>query len=178
MRLPLALLLATLTTTASAQTWAGAALGQSRDSLQTQFNNANLQVSLPPRRRPPKPTPPSPSLSPAFSTPFPMMATFHFDTNSRLAETSLSLDLPAMRHDYAALGSDESLFAFAADKLAFVFSGEYGAPVFATTSCNAETTTAPCTIEWRINPAQVVQLERIPAGHHLRIHYLPTAAPI
>lgn len=180
MRLPLQLpllLLSLAATAASAQTWGGVTLGQSRDAIQSQFNNANLPVE---------------SLSdgdlqtnndnaislPGLLYPLPMMATFHFDTNSRLAETTLSLDLPAMRRDWASLGSDEALFNFAADKLVLALAGQYGPPVFSTYSCSAEPITAPCTLQWNEkNIPQVIQLERIPTGFHLRIHYLPSTAP-
>lgn len=96
------------------------------------------------------------------------MATFHFDADSRLAEITLSLDLPAMRHDWPSLGSDEAVYNFAADRLALALAAEYGAPAFST--CNAEN--SPCILQWR-DPNQVIQLERIPATRHLRVHYLP-----
>jgi hypothetical protein len=181
MRPPLAILLLTLTlsfTTASAQTWGGVSLGQSRDAIQTQFTDANLQVSSLTDGDLQTNTAQPISL-PGLLYPLPMMATFHFDAKARLAEVTLSLDLPAMRRDYAALGSDEALFNFAAEKLAFVLAGEYGTPAFSTPSCNAETTTAPCTLQWNQPPArQVIELERIPSGHHLRIRYLPSSAPL
>jgi hypothetical protein len=179
MRLPLAILLLCLSAaTASAQqTWGGVHLGQSRDGVQAQLTNQNLPVESLPDGALQTNTDNAIPL-PGLLYPIPMMATFHFDTNSHLAETTLSLDLPAMRHDWASLGSDEALYNFAAEKLAFALAGQYGAPIFSSSTCNLATdTSAPCTIEWRTNQ-EVIQLENIPNGHHLRIRYLPAAAPI
>jgi hypothetical protein len=180
MRLPLATLLLCLSAaTASAQTWGGVTLGQSRDAIQSQLNNQNLPVeSLPDGDLQTNSDNPIPL--PGLLYPIPMMATFHFDAKSRLNETTLSLDLAAMHRDWAALGSDEALYNFAADKLAFALAGQYGAPTFSSPSCNIviEAPTAPCTFQWRVNSSQVVQLESIPSGHHLRIHYLPVATAL
>ena len=108
-----------------------------------------------------------------------MMVTFHFDTTSRLADIALSLDLPAMRRDWATIGSDEALFNFAADKLSFALAGQYGTPTLASPTCSvaAQLLTDPCTLQWR-DTHQVIQLQRIPTDHRLRILYLPPATTL
>lgn len=176
MRLPLQLpllLLCFATASASAQTWDRLNFGQSRDSVHSQLDNQNLPVGSTPDGNLQTNTD-YPVLIPGLLYPIPMMVTFYFDTNSHLAEITLALDLPAMRHDWASIGPDEALYDFASDKLAFALAGQYGAPIFSSNACNAETLTAPCTVQWR-DPNQAIQLERIPTGHHLRIHYLPLA---
>ena len=179
MRLALLLSLCLAVTSASAQTlWSGLHFGQSRDAVQAQLTNQNLPIestangSLQTNSDYPLPLP-------GLQYPIPMMVTFHFDTNSHLVDIALSLDLPAMRHDWAAVGTDEALYNFAADKLSFALAGNYGAPTFSSPACNvaSELLTTPCTIQWRTSN-QVIQLERIPTGRHLRIEYLPPAAAL
>jgi hypothetical protein len=179
MRLHLAILLLCLATaTASAQqTWGGVHFGQSRDAVQAQLNNQNLPVESAPsdalQTNSDYPLP-----LPGLLYPIPMMANFHFDTNSKLDAVVLSLDLPAMRHDWASIGSDEALYNFAADKLSFALAGQYGAPIFTSPTCSVATETpTPCTIQWH-GTNQVIQLESIPTGRHLRIRYLPIATAL
>lgn len=179
MRLTLLLLLCFAATSASAQTlWRDLHFGQSRDGVQAQLTNQNLPVE----------TTADGSLQtnndyqlplPGLAYPIPMMVTFHFDTNAHLVDIALSLDLPAMRHDWASIGTDEALYNFAADKLSFALAGNYGAPTLTSPACNvaSELLTAPCTIQWRTS-TQVIQLERIPTGRHLRIEYLPFAVAL
>jgi hypothetical protein len=173
MRLPLAILLFILSAaTASAQVpWSSVSLGDSRDGAHAKLDNLNIPVSSTPDQNL-QTNSDFPLVLPGLLYPLPVMVTFRFDSNSRLAEITVALDLPAMRHEWAALGSDEALFNFADDKLAFALAGVYGPPVFSSLACNAETA-APCTLQWRDNGRnQVVQLERIPTGHHLRLIYL------
>lgn len=170
----LTLVLCLASATASAQlTWDNLSFGQSRDSVHTQLDNQPLAVSSTPDNNLQTNTD-YPILIPGLLYPIPMMVTFRFDTSSRLAEITLSLDLPAMRHDWAALGSEEALFNFASDKLAFALAGQYGAPIFSTPTCNAESSTAPCTLQWHGN-SQAIQLERTSGTRHLHIRYLPLA---
>lgn len=179
MRLALLLSLCLAATSASAQTlWSGLHFGQSRDAVQAQLTNQNLPVgstaggSLQTNSDYPLPLP-------GLANPIPMVVTFHFDANSNLADISLSLDLPAMRHDWASIGADDALYSFAADKLSLALSGNYGAPTFSSPACNvaAELLTSPCTIQWRTS-GQVIQLERVPNGRHLRVEYLPLATAL
>ena len=179
MRLALLLSLCLAAASASAQTlWSGLHFGQSRDAVQAQLTNQNLPIesiasgSLQTNNDYPLPLP-------GLQYPIPMMVTFHFDTNSNLADISLSVDLPAMRHDWASIGTDDALYSFAADKLSLALSGNYGAPTFSSPACNiaAELLTTPCTTQWRTS-GQVIQLERVPNGRHLRIDYLPLATAL
>jgi len=179
MRLALLLSLCLAATSVSAQTlWSGLHFGQSHDAVQAQLTNQNLPVestangSLQTNNDYQLPLP-------GLQYPIPMMVTFHFDTNSNLADISLSVDLPAMRHDWASVGTDDALYSFAADKLSLALAGNYGAPTFNSPACSvaSELLTAPCTIQWRTS-GQVIQLERVPNGHHLRIEYLPLATAL
>jgi hypothetical protein len=171
MRPTLLLALCIAATSASAQTWNTLNFGQSRDSVQSQLTNQNIPVESTPDGSL-QTNSDYPVTVPGLAYPLPMMVTMHFDAASHLAGISLALDLPAMRHDWPSLGSDEALYNFAADKLSLALAGNYGAPIFTTPSCTAEA--APCTLEWR-NTLQVIQLERIPTGRHLYITYLPFA---
>ena len=174
MRLALPLL-CLVTATASAQVpWKDLHFGQSRDSVRSQLENLNLPVESTPDTAL-QSNKDYPLLLPGLLYPIPIMATFHFDADSRLAEITLSVDLPAMRREWSSLGSDEALYNFAADKLAFALAGEYGTPIFSSPTCNAEN--SPCTLQWR-DPAQIIQLERTPGTHHLHIHYLPIATAL
>jgi len=158
-----------------ASPWSSVTLGDTRDSAHSKLDNLNIPVSSTPDANLQTNTD-FPLILPGLLYPLPVMVTFRFDANSRLAEITLNLDLPAMRRDWAALGSDEALYNFADDKLAFALAGAYGAPSFSSPACNAEAPTTPCTTQWRdANRSQVIQLERIPNGHHLRIDYLPLA---
>ncbi|MGA8938609.1 MAG: hypothetical protein WB439_05525 [Acidobacteriaceae bacterium] len=150
---------------------AGVSLGDSRDNVRIALDRDNLPAGSTPDGSL-QTNSDYPVSLPGLRYPIPMMLTFAFDTNSRLAEMTLSLDLPAMRRDWAAVGSDEALYNFAADKLAFALAANHGAPIFSSPSCNSATD-APCTIQWREINRLTIQLERIPNGHHLRIHYLP-----
>jgi hypothetical protein len=179
MRLHLAILLLCLSTASASaqQTWGSVHFGQSRDAVQAQLNNQNLPVESAPsdalQTNSDYPLP-----LPGLLYPIPMMANFHFDANSKLDTVVLSLDLPAMRHDWASIGSDEALYNFAADKLSFALAGQYGAPIFTSPTCNVATETpTPCTIQWH-GTNQVIQLESIPTGRHLRIRYLPLASAL
>jgi hypothetical protein len=173
------LLLCLAAATASAQTtWANLHFGQSRDAVQSQLTNQSLAIeSIPDGSL--QTNSDYPIALPGLLYPIPMMVTFHFDAGSRLDSVALSLDLPAMRHDWASLGSDEALYNFAADKLALALAGQYGAPILTSPACNvaAETPTPACTTQWHGN-AQVIQLENIPGGRHLHIRYLPLAASL
>ena len=153
-------------------------MGESRDGVHAKLDNLNLPVSSTPDNNL-QTNSDYPLILPGLIYPLPVMVTFRFDANSRLAETNLSLDLPAMRRDWAALGSDEALFAFATDKLSFNLAGVYGPPVLNTPARDAATEPVPCTIEWR-DPIrnELIQLERIPNGHHLRINYLPVTGSL
>jgi len=171
----LALLLAVAAATAaSAQVpWSAVSMGESRDGVHAKLDNLNLPVSSTPDNNL-QTNSDFPLILPGLLYPIPVMVTFRFDANSRLAETTLSLDLPAMRRDWAALGSDEALYTFAADKLAFNLAGVYGPPVLSTPTCDAPTEATACTLEWRDpNLRQQIQLERIPNGHHIHLSYLP-----
>ncbi len=179
MRPPLVLLLCLSAATASAQqTWGSVHFGQSRDSVQAQLNNQNLPVESAPdgalQTNSDYPLP-----LPGLPYPIPMMANFHFDINTKLDTVVLSLDVAAMRHDWSSLGSDEALYTFAANKLSFALAGQYGAPIFSSSTCNVATEdlTTPCTIQWH-GTNQVIQLESIPTGRHLRIRYLPLAGAL
>jgi hypothetical protein len=171
----LLLLLLCLTATTSAQTpWKDLHFGQSRDSVRSQLENLNLPVESTPDTGL-QTNKDYPLVLPGLLYPIPIMATFHFDADSRLAEITLAVDLPAMRHDLPSPTSDEALYSFVADKLAFALAGEYGAPIFSSPTCNTEN--SPCTLQWR-DPNQLIQLERIPGTRHLRIHYLPIATSL
>jgi hypothetical protein len=162
-------------TSSSAQTtWDTLNFGQSRDSVHAYLDNQNLAVSSTPDNNL-QTNSDYPILIPGLLYPIPVMVTFQFDANSHLAEITLALDLPAMRHDWAAIGPDEALYTFASDKLAFALAGQYGAPTFSSSTCNAATEATPCTLQWHGSTNQSIQLERIPTGRHLRIHYLPQA---
>jgi hypothetical protein len=167
------------TTAASAQVpWTNLPFGVSRDTIHTRLDTANLAVSSTPDGNLQTNTD-YPLILPGLLYPLPVLVTFRFDANSRLAETALSLDLASMRRDWAALGSDDALFTFAADKLALNLAGVYGPPVFNTPTCDAPTETTPCTLEWR-DPTlrQQIQLERIPNGHHIHLIYLPISGSL
>ena len=168
-----------LCATANAQVpWSAVSLGDTRDRVHAKLDKLNIPISSTPDTNLQTNTD-FPLVLPGLLYPLPVMVTFRFDANSRLAEITLALDLPAMRRDYAALGSDEALYAFANDKLALALAGAYGPPSFSSYACNAEPATTPCTLQWRdTNKSQVIQLERIPNGHHLRIDYLPVAGAL
>ena len=163
-----------LCATANAQVpWSAVSLGDTRDRVHAKLDNLNIPISSTPDTNLQTNTD-FPLVLPGLLYSLPVMVTFRFDANSRLAETNLSLDLPAMRRDWAALGSDEALYTFAADKLAFNLAGVYGPPVLSTPTCDAPTEATACTLEWRDpNLRQQIQLERIPNGHHIHLSYLP-----
>jgi hypothetical protein len=174
----LTFLLCLAAATASAQApWSNLPFGESRDTVHSRLDNLNLPVSSTPDNNL-QTNADYPLPLPGLLYPLPVMVTFRFDANSRLAEISLALDLPAMRRDWAALGSDEALYTFAADKFSLALSGTYGSPGFNTPACTAEPPTAPCTLEWRDPNRGVIQLERTPAGHHLHIDYLPISTTL
>jgi hypothetical protein len=176
-RLLLLLLLCFATaTSASAQTtWHGLHFGESRDDVRSQLAAQNMPVETSPDGALQTNTDYNLPL-PGLLYPFPMVANLHFDTNSLLADVTLTLDLPAMRRDWASLGSDQALYNFADDQLTFALAGLYGAPLYSSVPCNviAETASFPCTILWRGNQ-QSIELERLSSGRRLRIHYLPLA---
>ena len=182
MRLPLLLVLslATATTAASAQTtWQGLHFGESRDDVHTQLTAQNLPVG----------TSQDGSLQsntdyelplPGLRHTFPMLVNFHFDDNATLADITLSLDLSGMRRYWAAVGSDEALSSFAAEHLTTALSGRYGAPLYRSTTCDAEPKQgSSCVVSWH-GTDQTVELEHLstPNGPRLLIHYQPLATAL
>lgn len=173
MRLTLLLLLCTAS--ASAQTtWHGLRFGESHDQIVSQLTTQNMPVESTPDGNLQANTDVELPL-PGLHYPVPMVATFHLDANSNLADIDLSLDLHDMRRYWAALGPDAALFNFASEQFTLSLAGLYGTPIYTSPGCNiVSETPPPCTILWH-GDNQSIALERTPADHHLSIHYLPIA---
>jgi len=177
----LALTLTLATSAASAQnTWHGLHFGESRDDVRAQLTAQNM---------------PSTSsqdgtlqanadydlLLPGLRYPFPTIVSVHFDDRAALADITLSLDLPGMRRDWAALGSDDALLHFAAEHFTAALSGRYGAPLYSSNSCNIEPKqpSSFCIVSWR-GTDQTIELENAltPRGSRLLIRYQPLATDL
>jgi hypothetical protein len=114
---------------------------------------------------------------PGVVQPFPMQLKVHFDSNQRMNAVTLSLDIANMRGDWGVRGSSEVLATFAAEKLTGALSGRYGAPLYRSSPCDAEVTTATfCTITWR-GQDQTIELEHSMSanGPRVVVRYQPLA---
>jgi hypothetical protein len=180
LRLALILILAATTASAQTTTWHGLHFGQSRDDVRTQLADQNTPAETSPDGALQTNTDLALTL-PGLLNPIPITANLHFDAATTLADVTLTLDLPAMHRDWASLGTDQALFAFATDQLTLSLAGIYGPPAYTSANCTAttEALTSACTILWRGNQ-QSIELERLPThnGPRLRILYLPLATDL
>ena len=180
MRLALILCLAATASASAQTTWHNLHFGQSRDAVTAELTNQNmpstssddgtLQVSTD-----------FEELLPGLRYPLPLIVTVHFNANSALSDVTLALDLPAARHYWSSIGSDEALFNFAAEHFTGALSGRYGAPLFSSNSCDGEPKQAStfCIISWR-GAEQTVEMERsvTAKGPRLLIRYQPLAGDL
>ena len=162
---------------ASAQnTWKGLHFGESRDDVRNQLAAQSITVETA-QDGTLQATKNYELTIPGLRYPFPMLASFHFDDASDLADVTLALDLPAMRLYWAAIGPEDALANFAAEKLTGALSGRYGTPLYRSTACDAETKQpAFCIVSWP-GSGQTIELERgtSPKGLRLLVRYQPLA---
>jgi hypothetical protein len=175
----LVLSLAAATSAASAQsTWQGLHFGQSRDDVRAQITAQNMPVSTSQDGALQSNTDYELVL-PGLRHTFPMVASFHFNDDTLLADITLSLDLPAMDRFWSGVGTHEAILNFAAEHLTSALSSIYGAPLYRSAACDAEPKPASpfCILTWRGN-AQTVEIERSagPHGPRLVLRYQPLAA--
>jgi hypothetical protein len=180
-RLPIIVLTCLIaTTSASAQaTWRGLHFGESLDEVRTQLTAQNMPVATS-QEGALQATSDYDLAIPGLRYAFPMRVTFHFDDSAKLADVTLALDLPGMRRYWAAIGSDEALSTFAAEKLMGALSGRYGTPLYRSTACDADTKTPSfCIVSWHATE-QTVELERGTSarGMRLLVRYQPLATDL
>ncbi len=166
---------------ASAQlTWKNLHFGQSRDDVRTQLRASGMEVETS-QENSLQSTADYELALPGLARTLPMHAGFHFNDANGLADVTLWLDLAGMRRYWAALGPEEALYNFAAEKLTVALSGRYGPPLYRSPDCDKapQAPTAFCTLGWR-GPDQLIEMERSPAarGPRLVIRYQPLAADL
>ncbi len=167
-------------TGATAQTtWKGLHFGELREDVRRQLAAQNIAVAT--SQEGSLQTISDYDLSvPGLRYPFPMLVSFHFDDASNLADVTLSVDLPGMRRYWAAIGPEEALANFAAEKLTGALSGRYGTPLYRSTACDAETKLPSyCIVSWH-GAEQTIELERgtNAKGLRLLIRYQPLATDL
>ena len=137
----LAFLLLALTTAASAQTtWKNLHFGQSRDQVRSSLATQNFPVE----------TSAEGSLQsvsdyqlllPGMRYALPMRADFHFDDAGGLVNIVLSLDIPAMKQNFAYRRQRGTAMIFAAEKLTRALTEKYAAPLNEKDDCTVEAAT-------------------------------------
>jgi hypothetical protein len=161
-------------------TWHGLEFGQPRDAVRAQLSSQSIASDVS-QDGTLKSTGDYLLPIPGLSQPFPMLANFYFDASSKLSTITLLVDIPGMRHDWSALGGDEALATFAAEKLTGALSGKYGAPLYRSSVCDSQLTApaAFCIVSWR-GPDQTIELERAstPRGPRIIVRYQPLATDL
>jgi len=178
--LPLALCLAAATSASAQTTWQNLHFGESHDAVTAQLANQNMP-STTSQDGTVQATADYELRLPGLRYPLPVIVTAHFDTNNALADVTLTLDPVSARHYWPNIGSDDALLHFAAEHFTAALSGRYGAPLFASNSCDADPKQPSpfCIVSWH-GTDQTIELERsvTPRGPRLLIRYQPLAGDL
>ncbi|MDE1155594.1 MAG: hypothetical protein PW735_07660 [Acidobacteriaceae bacterium] len=158
-------------------TWHGLTFGDSIDSVRTTLNNQQIPTELS-QNGSLQSTQDYALFLPGLPSTLPMLSSYHFTPNGGLMDVTLALDLPALRRSWPdATGSDDSLAAFAGERLAGALAGRYGAPLYRSAGCETTSpatgpSTPECIVFWS-GPQQTVVLERRHTAHgeHLIVRY-------
>jgi hypothetical protein len=139
-------------------TWHNMQFGDSADTIRSTLQQQNISVTASQDGTLKSNSDYSLAL-PGLLQPLPLLLNVHFDANSRMSAVTLSVDVANMRGDWGVHGSSEVLATFAAEKLMSALSGRYGAPLYRSSACDTQETTAlVCRISWR-GESQTIELE-------------------
>ncbi|MDE1162733.1 MAG: hypothetical protein PW792_12405 [Acidobacteriaceae bacterium] len=174
MRLALAVALLSMSGFAHAQatTWHNLHFGETRDQVRTDLTAQGIPVESSAEGAL-QSTSDYDLFLPGLTNTLPLRSSYHFTPNGGLMDVTLTLDLPAMRRNFAELASDDALIRFASDAMAGALAGRYGAPIYRSPACEGESKEAnTCAIFWN-GSEQSILLERTasPRGQHLLLRY-------